>query len=131
MTNSKTMLFGLLGLLFLVSNVLARDGHIQSETHRSKQPVTPVVQQQLVELSVTSEGFVPAIVKVHAGQPVKLVVTRKIERTCATDIVIKEYGINKPLPLNVPVEVVFTPKKPGRISYSCAMNMIKGEIVAE
>ncbi len=60
-----------------------------------------------------------------------LVITRKVENTCATDIVIKDYGINKPLPLNIPVEITFTPTKPGRIRYSCPMDMITGEIVAE
>ena len=32
------------------------------------------------------------------GQPVRLVVTRTVERTCATDIVVSEFGIKKPLP---------------------------------
>jgi plastocyanin domain-containing protein len=71
------------------------------------------------------------VVKVKAGQPVKLVVTRKIERTCATDIVIKDFGINKPLPLNQAVEVNFTPAKPGKIRYACAMDMIAGVIIVE
>jgi plastocyanin domain-containing protein len=87
--------------------------------------------EQVIELSVTSDGFVPSSVKVRAGQPLKLVVTRKVEKTCATDIVIEDFSINKPLPLNVPVEVGFTPTKPGKIRYSCAMNMIVGELVVE
>jgi plastocyanin domain-containing protein len=62
---------------------------------------------------------------------VKLVVTRTVERTCATDIVIKDFGINKPLPLNQPVEVELTPTKPGNIRYACAMDMIAGVIVAQ
>ena len=40
-------------------------------------------QEQVVTMEVTSEGFVPAQVKVKANQPVKLVVTRKTDRTCA------------------------------------------------
>jgi plastocyanin domain-containing protein len=84
-----------------------------------------------IEMAVTSEGFVPAEVRVKAGQPVKLLVTRKIDRTCATDIVIKEYGINKPLPLNTPVEVTFTPTKPGKVRYACAMDMIAGAFIVE
>jgi plastocyanin domain-containing protein len=86
---------------------------------------------QRVEISVTSEGFVPATTKVKVGKPVTLVVTRKVDRTCATDIVIKDYGVNKPLPANVPVEVTLTPKKAGAIRYTCAMDMIAGELVAE
>ena len=87
--------------------------------------------EQVVTMEVTVEGFVPAQVKVKAGQPVKLVVTRKTDRTCATEIVIKDFGINKPLPLNQPVEITFTPSKKGQIRYACAMDMIAGVIMVE
>jgi plastocyanin len=86
---------------------------------------------QVVEISVTKSGFVPAEVKVKAGQPVKLLVTRKIEQTCAKDIVIKDFNINQPLPLNQTVEVLFTPTKPGAARFACAMDMIAGVIIAE
>jgi plastocyanin domain-containing protein len=88
-------------------------------------------QSGAIEMAVTSEGFVPAEVKVKVGQPVKLVVTRKIDRTCATEIVIKDYGINQPLPLNTPVEITFTPTKPGKVRYACAMDMIAGAFIVE
>jgi plastocyanin domain-containing protein len=88
-------------------------------------------QEQVVTMQVTSEGFVPAQVKVKAGQPVKLIVTRKTDVTCAKEIVIKEFGINKPLPLNQPVEITFTPTKPGQVRYACAMDMIAGVIIVE
>ncbi|MBK8480176.1 MAG: cupredoxin domain-containing protein [Proteobacteria bacterium] len=88
-------------------------------------------QPQVVALTVTSEGFVPAQVKASAGRPLELVVTRTVERTCASDLVIKDYGINRPLPLNQAVRVSFTPTKPGRIRYACAMDMIAGVIVVE
>ena len=91
----------------------------------------PKASPQRVEISVTADGFVPAKTKVKVGQPVTLVVTRKVERTCATDIVIKDYSVNKPLPLNVPVEVTLTPRKAGAIRYACPMDMIAGELVAE
>lgn len=86
---------------------------------------------QRVAMEVTGEGFVPAKIKVKVGKPVTLSVTRKTDRTCATDIVIKDYGINKPLPQGETVEVTFTPTKAGNIRYACAMDMIAGEIIAE
>ena len=88
-------------------------------------------REQRIAIAVTSKGFEPASVRVKAGHPVRLVVTRKTDRTCATDIVIKDFGINRPLPLNEPVEVTFTPKKPGKIRFACAMDMIAGELAAE
>jgi plastocyanin len=91
----------------------------------------PTHEGQVVELSVTNEGFVPAKVVVKAGKPVTLVITRKTERTCATEIVIKDFGIKKDLPLNRPVTLTFTPKKPGPIRYACAMDMIAGTLTGE
>lgn len=86
---------------------------------------------QVVEIAVTGQGFVPAAATVEAGRPVKLVVTRKVERTCATEIVIKDYGVNKPLPLGEAVEVSFTPKKAGPVRYSCGMDMIAGVLTVQ
>lgn len=101
----------------------------------AEKPASPATEAagkaQLVQLEVTSEGFVPATVKVRAGRPVKLVVTRKVERTCATEIVISEFKIQKPLPVGVPVEVTLTPKKPGAVRFACAMDMIAGTLVVE
>jgi plastocyanin domain-containing protein len=93
-----------------------------------RSPKKPV---QTVALTVKAEGFVPAKVKIRADRPVKLLVTRQVQRTCATEIVLKDYGIKKELPLNQPVEITFTPRGPGRIRFACAMDMIAGELLAE
>ena len=86
---------------------------------------------QRIEIAVTADGFVPTGTRIKVGQPVTLVVTGQVERTCATDIVIKDYGVNKALPQSRPVEVTFTPTKAGPIRYACAMDMVAGELVAE
>jgi plastocyanin domain-containing protein len=87
--------------------------------------------EQVVSIDVTAKGFVPAKIEVKAGHPVKLVVTRKTDQTCAKDIVIKDFNISKPLPLNHAVAVTFTPTKSGQIRYACAMNMAAGVIVVD
>ena len=89
------------------------------------------VPEQVVSIDVTAKGFVPAKIQVKAGAPVKLVVTRKTDQTCARDIVIKNFNISKPLPLDQPVEVRFTPTKSGQIRYACAMNMVAGLIIVD
>ncbi|MBL8622939.1 MAG: cupredoxin domain-containing protein [Myxococcales bacterium] len=80
---------------------------------------------------VTAKGFEPKALTAKVGQPVTLVVTRKVERTCATEIVIKDYGIDQPLPLDQPVKVTFTPTKPGKVRFACGMDMIAGEIAVQ
>jgi plastocyanin domain-containing protein len=87
---------------------------------------------RVVPLTVTEKGYEPSPITLKKDEPVKLVVTRKTEQTCATEIVMKDYGINTPLPLNTPVEIAFTPNKTGTLTYGCAMGqMISGTFMVE
>ncbi len=92
-------------------------------------PAAP--REQRIAMTVTRNGFEPATVHLKAGHPVRLVVTRKVERTCATDLVVASLGIRKPLPLNQPVVIRFTPRKAGQLRYACAMDMIGGTFVVD
>jgi plastocyanin domain-containing protein len=67
---------------------------------------------------------------VNGGVPVTLVVTRKTDRTCAKEIVIKEYGIRRQLPLGKPISIEFTPES-GQVGYACGMDMITGVLLVE
>ena len=81
-----------------------------------------------VEMEVTEDGYVPAKIKALKGEKLRLVITRKTDRTCAKEIVIKDHGINKPLPLGKTVTVELTPKASGELKYACGMDMISGVI---
>ena len=95
-------------------------------------PASPPGEPRTLALTVTEKGYEPSPVTLQQGQPVKLVLTRTTEHTCATEIVLDEYGINTPLPLNQPVEVAFTPNKTGKLVYGCAMGkMISGVFMVE
>jgi plastocyanin domain-containing protein len=86
---------------------------------------------QTVQMTVTEDGYLPARIEARKGQPLTLVITRKTERTCATELVIKEYGISQPLPLGKAVTVTFTPTRSGQVRYACAMDMIAGTLVIQ
>jgi plastocyanin domain-containing protein len=93
---------------------------------------TPVDDGPLVsrlEMTVTDKGFEPPNLRVKKGEPVTLVITRKVDSTCATEIVIDDYGINTKLPLNTPVTVSFTPTKSGVLKYGCAMQKMIGGVI--
>lgn len=47
-------------------------------------------REQVVQLAVNGRSFEPSAVGVRKGDPVKLLVTRKTDRTWATDMVIKD-----------------------------------------
>jgi plastocyanin domain-containing protein len=84
-----------------------------------------------IEMSVTAKGFEPVKVTVKKGEPLHLVVTRKVEATCATEIEIKDAGIREKLPLNKPVAIEFTPQKTGELRYACGMGMLGGVLLVE
>jgi plastocyanin domain-containing protein len=123
MTTSKSWVLALTMATLGLSPALARAGD-------SKDAASKV---QTIEMTVTNEGFVLAKPNstVKVGQPVKLVLTRKTDQTCVKEIVIQDYGVNQPLPLDKAVEVTFTPKRAGPINYTCGMGMTGPTIVAK
>ena len=88
-------------------------------------------QPRRITLAVTEKGFEPDKVVVKKGEPVVLVFTRKVEKTCTKEVVIRiddKQKLEKKLPLNKPVEIAVTFPKAGELAYACAMNMDKGVI---
>ena len=101
-------------------------------SRRSGQPIQAARRggAQTATVEVTSKGFEPDSLKLKVGVPAKVTFVRKTDQTCAKEVVIKEYGIERKLPLNEPVTVEFTPRK-GEFSFACGMNMIKGKLIVE
>ncbi len=81
-----------------------------------------------IAIAVTVDGFTPDVVKAKAGETVKLVVTRKTDKTCATEIVMKDFHVNEKLPLDKAVTVTVKPAKPGSYRFACGMDMIAGTL---
>jgi plastocyanin domain-containing protein len=95
-------------------------------------PVAQASSDNRVELRVTETGFVPSAVRVHAGTPVTLVVTRMTDTTCATEILIPDAGVKVALPLRTPVTVRFVPPRTGTLRYGCGMQMmVSGVLLVE
>ena len=85
---------------------------------------------QTAAVEITDKGFEPSSLKLKAGVPAKVTFVRKTDETCAKEVVIKEYKINRKLPLNELVTVEFTPRK-GEFTFSCGMGMLRGKIVVQ
>ena len=90
-------------------------------------PTRPRVQKKTIV--VNSEGYEPTNVSLRGGVPARLTFIREVDEGCGTEIVIPAYGINRPLPLNVPVVVSFTPTRSGRFKLTCGMDMFRGSLV--
>jgi plastocyanin domain-containing protein len=91
----------------------------------------PSLPARTIKMTVTKKGFVPAELKVKKGQPLHLLITRKTDETCATEIEIENTKISTDLPLNKQVAVDYTPTTSGEIHYACSMGMISGVLLVE
>ncbi len=81
---------------------------------------------RVIEITLSNDGVTPRDVTAIKGEPLRLAITRKTNATCATQLVMQDYGISQPLPLNKTVLVDFTPKTSGRVRLLCGM----GETIA-
>ena len=91
---------------------------------RAEQP-----RVRIIDVAITKDGFVPAEISITAGEPVRLRFTRRVENTCATEVVFPSLKIKEALPLGRPVVVDLPPTLTGRVGFSCGMNMYKGQVV--
>jgi plastocyanin domain-containing protein len=82
-----------------------------------------------VSIEVTDAGFVPAVAYLPKGKAVTLLVTRKTDQTCATEMVFARDGRKVELPLNQTVRVEIPANSGDTLDYACAMNMIHGQLV--
>jgi plastocyanin domain-containing protein len=107
---------------------------------KAKAPATPPAKAaapeakgpKRVELQVTADGFQPSSIPLKKGEPVKLVVTRVSDETCATDLLIEGTKNKVALPMNKAVEVDYTPTTSGKIKFGCAMGMmVSGVLLVE
>jgi plastocyanin domain-containing protein len=87
-----------------------------------------------VAISVTEDGFTPKRASVLKNEEVKLVFTRKTERTCAKEVIVyvtDKETIRRKLPLNVPVEITVKFPISGEFGFACPMAMKSGRVLVE
>jgi plastocyanin domain-containing protein len=82
-----------------------------------------------IPVSVTENGFEPSRIEVKHGAAVTLLVTRRTDQTCATEMVVPSRNITQSLPLNQTVRVALGPLETGEVAFACGMDMEKGTIV--
>ncbi|HEX3157419.1 MAG TPA: cupredoxin domain-containing protein [Gemmatimonadaceae bacterium] len=76
-------------------------------------------------------GYEPAIVRVRAGTPVRLVFDRQETSGCSEEIVLPDFGIRRFLPAFQRTTIEVTPPTAGRYEFTCGMSMLRGTLVAE
>ena len=80
---------------------------------------------------VTEKGYEPAQVTLRAGTPARITFVRTTDKTCGTEVVFPSINIRRPLALNQPVVIEFTPRAAGELTFVCGMNMLRGTVVVQ
>lgn len=78
---------------------------------------------------VTDKGYEPSTLKVQAGKPITLKITRKTDSTCARDITIPSQKISVKLPMDKEVVVKVDSLQKGEIKFGCSMDMMVGGVI--
>jgi plastocyanin domain-containing protein len=84
-----------------------------------------------VRVTVTDNGFEPEYVTVAKGSAATLVITRKVEATCATEAVFAATGARFPLPLNQDVRIPIATANAETLRYACGMDMYHAGVVVK
>ena len=92
-------------------------------------PVFAKAPSQEFKLVVTEKGFEPSNLKVKAGAPVVLKITRKTNATCAREITVPAQKLKVNLPLDKEVTVNLAALDKGEVKFGCSMNLMVGGVV--
>lgn len=121
---------GVVMAMLVTAGVFGLGDRVAAQGASAPAATGPAVQR--VEIEVTGRGYEPSTVELRAGVPADLVFTRTTGSGCAGQVQIKELGVEPTvLPQGEPVTIRITVPEPGRYTFACGMNMLKGTIVAK
>ena len=86
---------------------------------------------QEVTITVGNYGYESDTSVLKAGIPVRLKLNTDGVRSCSRAFTIPDLGIQKVLPETGETVIEFTPKKTGKLVYSCSMGMYSGEFTVQ
>jgi plastocyanin domain-containing protein len=84
-----------------------------------------------IEIRVSdSLGYVPAVIELTAGEPVRLAFKSEAKFDCMRAVVSEDLGIPfTPIPLGETRVVEIAPAKAGTYKFTCGMGMVSGTVV--
>lgn len=90
------------------------------------------INEGIQEVTITVDGgYVPSIVTVKRGQPVRLQFDRRDPSSCLEKVLFPDFHVAQDLGLNQTTPVEFTPQTVGMFQFSCGMGMFHGAINVE
>ncbi len=85
-------------------------------------------EYQTAKMDLTYRGYVPNVLYVKKGVPVKWIINVKQMSGCTDAILLEKFGIRKDLKYGENI-IEFTPTETGEIPFSCWMKMVWGKFI--
>lgn len=98
----------------------------QTETN-----VGQVASGNVVTITVADRGYMPEVVRVKAGQPVKLALVTNNTHSCIRAFVLPSLGVERILPKTGTTIIALPAQKAGTVPFTCSMGMYQGYIQFE
>ena len=76
-------------------------------------------------------GYEPALIRVPANRPVRLVFDRQESSSCSEEVVFPAFSVRKFLPAWQQTAVDLPAAPAGTYEFTCGMNMLHGKVIAE
>ena len=92
----------------------------------------PAPNARAIPVTVTAHGFEPNRIEVASGETATLVFTRRVEHTCAKQVIVEldgKHDLTRDLPVDQPVAVTLRFDRPGELGFTCGMKMFGATIV--
>lgn len=123
------MIAGIAVILFGFYNIQSAQLLLVKPVTQSEQNTTVTKTGDVQEIYMTQDGrgYNPKNFTVTLGQKVRWIIESKNPYTCASQLRVPSYGIEKDLVQGQNI-VEFTPTKTGPIQFSCSMGMYRGVI---
>ena len=137
-------LAGLAALALVSSNLHAQDGMATKNgivmkgccsPQGPQKKAAPVAASQTkaaqkVTITVANGSYSPASITVKAGKPVELTFLKGKNIGCGDTVVFPGLKITKELKAPKTV-IMFTPKKAGKLAFTCSMGMYEGSVTVK
>jgi plastocyanin domain-containing protein len=85
---------------------------------------------QTVRVTVKG-GYDPDTIVVQQGRPVRLEFFRDETSSCSEEVVFGDFGIARKLPAHQITAIELTPDRTGAFTFTCGMNMMRGQLIVE
>lgn len=107
---------------------VANGSRLVGGVSRAAAALVPVANAQEVRMTQGGGGYEPNVLNVEVGREVRWIINSTSPFSCASSIVVPEYGISRSLKRGENV-IAFTPTRTGEIPFSCSMGMFRGKFI--